>query len=414
MSQIGTELSQDWNDQGDSVGSPASLQLDGVMPATRQHGDLFVPAHADYFCVHCGFPFRRGERNWPYCHEYDLSPDHGRCERRLQDAQDPEGLRMRLRKTQEANPAATRTSPDAIAHEWVRQHYPDVDLQGWEPHEGFELAAHRQLAWTREEVILAMDFYFRVGAFAGRPVPGHDSAEIVQLSEVLKRLSAYPRELQGEKYRNPNGIYLKLMNFRAIQAEGEHGMNAYSQLDAAVWREYVDDPGRLHTEAEAIRARLLDGAIQPAKAERVMEDVDIEQQHTETFMIRSSGEPRSAERAEQKLVLRYRDYMAAKDVVVRRKRYLPAGEVRPIYSDAWVEERHALIEAKNSDSRDAIRQAIGQLYDYRRFHEPPVHLAVLLPYPPNADRLELLRSAGIEAVWPHGPGFRDSARGAFI
>jgi len=145
-----------------------------------------------------------------------------------------------------------------------------------------------------------------------------------------------------------------------------------------------------------------------------MEDVDIEQQHTETFMVSPSGEPRPAERAEQKLVFRYRDYMAAKGIVVRRKRYLPAGEVRPIYSDAWVEDRHALIEAKNSDSRDAIRQAIGQLYDYRRFHQSPVHLAVLLPYPPNAERLDLLRSAGIEAVWPHGPGFRDSARGTLI
>jgi hypothetical protein len=27
--------------------------------------------------------------------------------------------------------------------------------------------------------------------------------------------------------------------------------------------------------------------------------------------------------------------MAAKDIVVRRKKYLPAGEVRPIHSDAW-------------------------------------------------------------------------------
>ena len=250
-----------------------------------------------------------------------------------------------------------------------------------------------------------MDFYVTVGA-SGRPFPGHDSAEIVQLSGLLKKLSAYPPELQGEKYRNPNGVYLKMMNLRAIQAEGEHGMNAYSQLDAAVWREYVDDLPRLHAEAEAIRARLQEGAIQPAKAEPVMEDVDIEQQHTETFMVTPSGEPRPAERAEQKLVLHYRDYMAAKGIAVRRKKYLPAGEVRPIYSDAWVEDRHALIEAKNSDNRDAVRQAIGQLYDYRRFHEPPVRLAVLLPYQPNAERLDLLRSAGVEAVWPHGSGFR--------
>lgn len=58
--------------------------------------------------------------------------------------------------------------------------------------------------------------------------------------------------------------------------------------------------------------------------------------------------------------------------------------------------------------------AIGQLYDYRRFHEPPVRLAVLLPHQPNADGLNLLRSAGIEAIWPHRAGFRDSANGTFV
>jgi hypothetical protein len=271
-----------------------------------------------------------------------------------------------------------------------------------------------RLDWTREEIILAMDLYVTVGAFGGGPIPGKNSAQIVQLSELLKELGAYPPERQGEKYRNPDGVYLKLMNLRAVQTEGEHGMNAYSQLDAAVWREFVDDLPSLQAEAAAIRARLREGAIKPAMTRAVIEDVDIEQQHTETFMVSPSGEPRPAQRAEQKLVLRYRDYMAAKAIVVRRKKYLPAGEVRPIYSDAWVEDRRALIEAKNSDSRDAVRQAIGQLYDYRRFHQPPVLLAVLLPYPPNAERLDLLQSAGIEAVWPHGSGFRDSARGAFV
>lgn len=270
------------------------------------------------------------------------------------------------------------------------------------------------LDWTREEVILAMDFYVRIDASAGGPIPGRESAEITELSDLLRELSAYPPERQGEKYRNPDGVYLKLMNLRAIQSEGAHGMNAYSRLDAAVWREYVDDLPRLHDEAAAIRARLQEGAIKPAAAQTVVEDVEIEQQHTENFMVTPSGEPRPAERAEQKLVLRYRDYMAAKGIRVSRKRYLPAGEVRPIFSDAWVEVRHTLIEAKNSDSREAIRQAIGQLYGYRRFHQPPLQLAVLLPYEPNAERLDLLRSAGIEAVWPYGPGFRDSGHGAFI
>jgi len=58
--------------------------------------------------------------------------------------------------------------------------------------------------------------------------------------------------------------------------------------------------------------------------------------------------------------------------------------------------------------------AIGQLYDYRRFHEPPVRLAGQLPHRPNPDGLALLQSVGIEAIWPFGAGFRDAANGTFV
>jgi hypothetical protein len=272
-----------------------------------------------------------------------------------------------------------------------------------------------RLDWIREELILAMDFYVLCGAINGSPIPGQGSAEIARLSALLKALNAYPPERQGIRYRNPQGVYLKLMSLRAIQTHGEHSMNAYSQLDAAVWRDYIDDMERLRTEAEAIRQRLGEGVLVPAKETApVVEDVPIEQQHTERFMVSPSGESREAERAEQSLVLLYRDYMASKGITVIRRRYLPIGQVRPIYCDAWVEERNALIEAKNSDSREALRQAIGQLYDYRRFHQPPVLLALLLPYRPNRDGLALLRSAGIEAIWRHGPRFHDSANGRFV
>jgi hypothetical protein len=270
------------------------------------------------------------------------------------------------------------------------------------------------LDWTREEIILAMDLYVQAGGPDGGKIPAHDSEDVGRLSALLNKLGAYPLEVRGERYRNPNGVYLKLMNLRAVETDGARGMPAYSQLDAAVWRDYVDDLPRLRAEAQAIQARVDDGAIQPASTVSVTEDVEIERQHTEGYIVNPTGQPRAAERAEQRLVLRYRDYMARKGVHVGRKLYRPAGEVRPIYSDIWVEERRALIEAKNSDDRDAVRQAIGQLYDYRRFHEPHIFVAVLLPYKPGADRLNLLQSASVEAVWPHGDTFRDSAQGKFI
>ncbi len=271
-----------------------------------------------------------------------------------------------------------------------------------------------RLDWTREEVILAMDFYIRAGGLHGRSIPGQGSPEVMELSGLLRRMGAYPPERQGERYRNPNGVYLKLMNLRAVEAGGVHGMPARSQMDEAVWQDYIDRLPELHAEATRIRELVEDGDIEPAATAPVVSDVDIEQRHTETFTVNPSGATRQAFRAEQKLVLEYRDYLAAKGILARRKKYVPAGEIRPIYCDVWIEDRHALIEAKNSDDRDALRQAIGQLYDYRRFHESPVNLAVLLPYKPSGDRKELLDSVSIYAVWPHRPGFRDNAQGRFV
>jgi hypothetical protein len=136
-----------------------------------------------------------------------------------------------------------------------------------------------------------------VGGRNGGSIPGASSPQVIELSETLKRLGAYPAELQGEKYRNPNGFYLKLMNLRSVETEGAHGMAAGSKTDAAVWRDFADNLPALHAEAETICERLQEGVIQPAQAEATAEDVDIEQQHTETFVVNPSGEQRPAERA---------------------------------------------------------------------------------------------------------------------
>ena len=49
-----------------------------------------------------------------------------------------------------------------------------------------------RLDWTREEIILAMDLYVRVGAFGDGPIPGNSSAQIVQLSDLLKAVPTLP------------------------------------------------------------------------------------------------------------------------------------------------------------------------------------------------------------------------------
>jgi hypothetical protein len=265
------------------------------------------------------------------------------------------------------------------------------------------------LNWTREEVVLALDLYVRSGAAGGGPVPTQASDAVQALSALLKRFSAYPKEEQGAKYRSPDAVHLKLANLRSVQTVGKDGMPAHSRMDEAVWAEFDGAWPLLAVAADALRSELGKGLIREPSNIPVMEQVEVEDQHSETYLVTTAQRTRTASRAEQKLVLTYTAHLQHKGLTVKRGRYRPAGEATSIASDIWVPERQLLVEAKVSDARDAIRQAIGQLYDYRRFHDNPF-LAVLLPYKPGRDRLDLLSSAGIESVWQTKAGFSATKR----
>jgi hypothetical protein len=79
--------------------------------------------------------------------------------------------------------------------------------------------------------------------------------------------------------------------------------------------------------------------------------------------------------------------------------------------DAFDVTTNTLIEAKSSADRNSVRFAVGQLYDYRRFHDPEPRSTILLPRSPGADLAGYLAQARVELVYPTGSGFTlDPAR----
>lgn len=85
---------------------------------------------------------------------------------------------------------------------------------------------------------------------------------------------------------------------------------------------------------------------------------------------------------------------------------------------AWKAKRDLLIEAKTDwrgpVGRTQIRQAIGQLFDYRLQHFPKattaVDLALLVPTEPSSDIKALLQSLGIAALWFDGRRIKGTVR----
>lgn len=129
--------------------------------------------------------------------------------------------------------------------------------------------------------------------------------------------------------------------------------------------------------------------------------VPVEERHTERAFVTPDREPYEAERREADLVHRYRDHLLRQGRDVSRLRVVPAGESAPLYSDLWDQGGHELIEAKAGVTRDHLRQAVGQLYDYGRFVEAKIR-TVLVPSRPRTDLLAFLQVVGIDAVYPEG------------
>ena len=67
----------------------------------------------------------------------------------------------------------------------------------------------RNPKWSRDELILALDFYLE-----HRPsLPDKNTSQLQELSKTLNKLMNKLGHTGNNKYRNPNGVYMKLMNF---------------------------------------------------------------------------------------------------------------------------------------------------------------------------------------------------------
>lgn len=104
--------------------------------------------------------------------------------------------------------------------------------------------------WTRDELILALDLYFRLNPL--RIDEKHP--ELVQISRLLNTLPIHAKSQQLDKFRNPNGVYMKLCNFLRLDPNYRgKGLEAGSKLDVEVWKEFYSDREQLHSVADAIR-----------------------------------------------------------------------------------------------------------------------------------------------------------------
>jgi len=114
--------------------------------------------------------------------------------------------------------------------------------------------------WTRDELILALDLYFREPSARGSKT----HAAVQELSEVLNRLPIHPSREREGFFRNANGVAMKLSDFLRFDPHYQgKGLERGSQLEEDVWDTFAGDRTRLHQTAQAIRRHVGDDVGPP-------------------------------------------------------------------------------------------------------------------------------------------------------
>ena len=131
--------------------------------------------------------------------------------------------------------------------------------------------------------------------------------------------------------------------------------------------------------------------------------VDVESNEVEEYEQKRTDETVVAKKRESELTKAFRTYLEAKGHDVKRYRLATPSSVSPLFTDEFDLTDGVLYEAKSSASRQAIRMAIGQLFDYRRYiARDDVSLSVLVPTRPSDDMVDLLASLDIGCMVRNG------------
>lgn len=138
--------------------------------------------------------------------------------------------------------------------------------------------------------------------------------------------------------------------------------------------------------------------------------------NTEEHQVNTKKQMTMALHRENKLVKEFRQALKKKGRDTTRLRYVTGGNT--LYCDVYDPDKRHLIEAKGSVSREDIRMAIGQLFDYKRLTQQAgkgkSRLAVLLPERPALEIEQLLKSLKIGVIWKNGRAFSDNCGGALV
>lgn len=164
-----------------------------------------------------------------------------------------------------------------------------------------QLKSQSNPPWATDELILALDLYLR----HRNSLPGKNHQEVQALSQLLGKIGKTLGLNKGGSFRNGNGVYMKLGNFRRWDPKyvenGRTGLSKGNKNEKVVWDEFANFPSKLANAVAAIRDA-------------------IESPYTETKALAGDDEPEIVEAEEGKVLTRLHRYRERSRALVEAKK----------------------------------------------------------------------------------------------
>lgn len=250
------------------------------------------------------------------------------------------------------------------------------------------------MPWLQDEYWIVGDLWLRRGRAVGK-----SDTEVLEIAHLLGR--------------SASSISRRVGNFAGTDRPGT-GLKPITGEPFERWKELRGNRAALAHAVTQARARLalLTDQVEVSEGNPGVRIVAPERPNTEPVAVVTRETARKAEQTEALLRERFRAWRDA------RGQRLRGIEIKALEStlrvDLFDQETNVLIEVKARTERDYLRFAIGQLYDYRRYLDFEVELAVLVPKQPSDDLMGLLNAAKVSAIWQNGAAFIDSEGGRLL
>lgn len=129
----------------------------------------------------------------------------------------------------------------------------------------------RPPSWSRQELILALELYFDVGAADYR-----SSWRVQELSRLIRAMHGDQPYLDDPRFRSASSVSRKLKNIAWIDPRNTRGtaQSHGSAVDEEIWDEFADDRERLAGEAAVIRRWIVSGRDGPAPSATAPTEVE--------------------------------------------------------------------------------------------------------------------------------------------